>query len=765
MSYPGNNALSAEVQQRILRSFEQTVALVREGNDSEALLGCEFILGMDPLFQPASVLVERLKDSSRPVSVDDLEASGDGIVAAASDDFDALPDLDSLPSPDDPADTHGTRPMPTVEMTSPQRAAAAAPDPPAAAVGGLHAVVQDLLDRGDLEKVMQIAENQRAAVEADPRLGALVTEAQSRLETAQYVGSFLDAAQRALGEGKTEEAERLIAKAQILDPENPRVETLLRAAKQAQTSASAIEAAAAAESPAIASGGLDSMAMESPLDLPSGDDGGLPDLLRDEDPDDILNVPLSDAMSPPSESAFAETPAEAPPVAAPPAETPSTAAPSTAAPSAEPTPAEPTPAGAPAEGGDRLETLLAEGQAALDRGEFQNAIDIWSRIFLIDIDNGEATERIEEARRRKAEAERQADEVFHEGVGKIESGDLEGARAAFARVLELQPGHAMSSEYLEQIDSGHVPSLAPRAQEQDGEESRALEFDSDEDSPSLEAAVERDRVVAVKKTDRRLMLIGAAVSLLVIVGGFFLFQQRHRLFPNTGESTTAATATSPQIARAASLFDRGKATAAIAVLESIPASDPAHAEAQSLLTQYRAAAAPPEEEVTEAPTGPSAEEVALRTRLVEGARSAFGVGENVRARRYLVRAASIAPLDDEDLNLRGDIDAALVPISDEVEAFERGDWERVLPSLWRKLEEDQGNQDLRLLIVDAYYNLALRALQRGVPRDAAAMLRSALEIEPENPSLGRMLAFAETYESRQQDLLYRIYVKYLPSRS
>ncbi|HEX6204116.1 MAG TPA: hypothetical protein VF100_14035, partial [Thermoanaerobaculia bacterium] len=62
----------------------------------------------------------------------------------------------------------------------------------------------------------------------------------------------------------------------------------------------------------------------------------------------------------------------------------------------------------------RIDDLLAEGQAASDRGDHQAAIDAWSRIFLIDIDNAEAARRIEEARRLKAEQERALEEVFHD---------------------------------------------------------------------------------------------------------------------------------------------------------------------------------------------------------------------------------------------------------------------------------------------------------------------------------------------------------------
>ncbi|RMH23280.1 MAG: hypothetical protein D6696_01100, partial [Acidobacteria bacterium] len=74
MTYLGNASLAPEVQERIARSFQQTLELIDQGNEREAKLGCEFILGMDPLFQPASTLLERLNDARRPIAVDDLKA-------------------------------------------------------------------------------------------------------------------------------------------------------------------------------------------------------------------------------------------------------------------------------------------------------------------------------------------------------------------------------------------------------------------------------------------------------------------------------------------------------------------------------------------------------------------------------------------------------------------------------------------------------------------------------------------------------------------
>ena len=40
----------------------------------------------------------------------------------------------------------------------------------------------------------------------------------------------------------------------------------------------------------------------------------------------------------------------------------------------------------------------------------------------------------------------------------------------------------------------------------------------------------------------------------------------------------------------------------------------------------------------------------------------------------------------------------------------------------------------------------------------------ALNLRPDDRTLNRLRAFAETYGARPEDLLYRIFVKYLPFR-
>src|SRR5690242_16415720 len=106
MSYPGNPALSADTQERLLGTFEQTLDLAESGSRQEALLGCDFVLRMDPQFEPARRLQERLKSTAGPVPVADLKEPAIGGLGGLHDlsglaselpDLDDLGDLEDLP--------------------------------------------------------------------------------------------------------------------------------------------------------------------------------------------------------------------------------------------------------------------------------------------------------------------------------------------------------------------------------------------------------------------------------------------------------------------------------------------------------------------------------------------------------------------------------------------------------------------------------------------------------------------------------------------
>ncbi len=425
------------------------------------------------------------------------------------------------------------------------------------------------------------------------------------------------------------------------------------------------------------------------------------------------------------------------------------------------------------EGHERIPALIEEGQAQFQQGEYQAAIDTWSRIFLIDIDHAQASQLIEQAQNKKAELERQAEEFFHNALEQIEQQQLEEAKASLTRTLELQPAHTTAREYLDQLNAGQVPvvSYSSGTGEIDLLDDGGFgSFDGADlaaasgiggAGQSMEAAVARDRVVVVKKTDRKLVGIAAVVGFLVLGGGGFLALKWNDLFPNTSKPKETARQMDP-IDRATKMFEAGKIENAVLLLEKISSEEEGFTEAQALIAQWRTqieATAKPQD------TGPSPQMVARRNLLLKAAHSAFEKQEYIRARKYFDRANKISPLDSEDVALLRECDFKLEPLEPRIAEFAEGKYAQVIPQLWRMRETAPDDPNIQLLMIDSYYNLALTDLQRGNPGGAEKKLSDALEVEPDNEGLIRMRLFAQTYRNKSPDLLYRIYVKYLPSRS
>lgn len=161
MSYSGNPSLSSDVKQRILSTFDQTLELARDGNRQEALLGCDFVLRMDPQFQPAQLLQERLRSSAGAVRVDDLQGSPETVAASAAAD-DPFGDLDGLDLD-----------LPAVL--------------PGDSAGYLGEELQSLLDQRRFQDLMATAEREQSTIALHPELRRLVGNAQELMEAEPYV--------------------------------------------------------------------------------------------------------------------------------------------------------------------------------------------------------------------------------------------------------------------------------------------------------------------------------------------------------------------------------------------------------------------------------------------------------------------------------------------------------------------------------------------------------------------------------------------------
>lgn len=832
MSYPGNATLTREMQDRILSTFKQTLTAAAAGNRQEATLGCDFILRLDSLFEPARELLQRMEAGEGPVQIDDLatmigETPAEPPVAAESPaaaaapppvdpaaaaavvqppEIDDLSDLDlemglsdPATSPPEPIQPEPVQPAPTPAAPEPPPTAAppatAAPEPPLAAPAEPMTPpaepppqAVDTLDDLDLGMGDDFAaqalppepmplEPQAAAPEAPEPVAPepVVTEPPAPepvfhepppveppvLETPTGEASAAAPPPEAPFEDplamEPPPSEAPQAEAMAPEPELPEIPESQKAEPQATT---------------------------EPADAPPADDelSGLDEL-------DDLDL-----------SVGADVPAEPPPpaeeIAEPqPVDEPQPAITDPEAPVAEPGPAEPEPAEAPAptsppesveiplgtepaaqldsESQQRIDDLMAEGQQAFDDGEYQGAIDAWSRVFLIDIDHAEANKRIEEARKLKAEADRKVEEKFHEGLAHLESGETEPAAESFRQVLAMNSSHLQARDYLEKLEAGEVPIPAELSRptdpdlmdvEPDGSDLEAPEEGDEESKPRPDRGSQPvgESMVAVKKSpfkSKSFLAIAALGLIAVLAGGWYLFTNWSSLFPNSAADAPTPTAQDP-VARAKGLHDSGKTPIAIAQLRRLPPDNPQYDEAQTLIAQWELEQTPADA----GPEGPSPQEVARRETLVAEAEAAAGRREFMLSSKLLSEAAVITPLSGAEVQLLARADEQLQELQNFITLFREGEWDLALRDLWLLHESDPGNRDVTRLLVDSYYNLGLRSLQRNDLKMASEQFKEALVLSPDDPELLRLAHFANTYQSRSTDLLYRIYVKYHPFR-
>jgi tetratricopeptide (TPR) repeat protein len=855
MTYSGNSSLSPDVQQRIRNTFEHTLGLAAKGSRQEALLGCDFVLRMDPQFEPARRLQQRLEASTGPFSEEDLRRIAEEPPPAAP----AAPGPEvteafAISGPGGPG-----APAPAweeLEGLAPELPEV--PEPQPGAPGDLRHELESLLAERRFQELQSRARQEPAAVAGDRELQSLVALATERLEAGPYISKFLQSARDAQRAGNGAEAARLLEKAKVLDPTHPGIAELTATAAGAGGAGRPQGATAAAPAPSSLAPAPSSLA-PAPSSLAPAPSSLAPA------PSSLATAPSSLAPAPPPSSSAPAAPASA--AAANAAAGGSAAAAPLGPRSPASTIAVPLlePAGdGESESEQRIQQLLAEGQAALDGGDPQAAIDAWSRIFLIDIDHQEASRRIDHARRLKAERDRQVEEAFHDGVSHLEAGDADGARGSFQRVLELQPGHLPAREYLQQLDEGRLPApaagdrpagpgkpatarqaatqavpmapiaataataapvvpLPPDLVRAAGAPRPALERDLQEEilvppevgqpparPPEAGRETRAPAAAAASGPARRMFLmVGSVVLLLVFAVGWFLYQKREQWFPNSRTAEQAPVLATNPIPRATRLHDLGKLPAALAQLRRVTPGDPHYKEAQGLIARWQAeqaqatqggqqpptpglapeaggATAPGGAALPAAPGGPSgapagtpaaagaagaagaitatAPDPARRQLLLDEARKAYGDGVYLLAAERYEAAGRLGKLDTADAGQLLAAKQRLVPLQRQVALFRGHDWQLALPDLWRLHEADPANHDVTHMIVDSYYNLGVRDLQHNDVAQAAKKFSEAKNLAPDDPGVKRQLLFAQTYLERAPDLLYRIYVKYLPIR-
>src|SRR5262245_29220592 len=185
VSYPGNPSLPREVRDKILSTFRHTLNLYKEGKADDCVIGCDFILKMDPRFAPARQLMEKAKNPAAGVDVGALEA----IVAATP--------------------------------TRQERVASVDTD-------RLLVRAAESLNARDFDAAMAAAEQVLKVLPGNQDAGAILEQARQRKNAQPQFEAARQRAIAALDGQRPAEARASLDKMRLLDPEHPAVALLER---------------------------------------------------------------------------------------------------------------------------------------------------------------------------------------------------------------------------------------------------------------------------------------------------------------------------------------------------------------------------------------------------------------------------------------------------------------------------------------------------------------------------------------------------------
>ena len=716
MSYPGNASLSSAVKERVVSTFQQTLTLYHQRRTDEVVAGCTLILQMDPTFEPARKLMEKTRNPAAPIDVDSL-----------------------MPVPQGGG---------TPSMQQAREAMAAR----------------------DFERVQQLTSAILSEDLLNDEARVLGDEAREKLEASPFVNQFTRRADQSIASGNIAAAKMDLEKARTLDPTHPDVVRIGRAL------------AARDAAPAPAATPPPSFVVDQPTAPATGrstaqaTDFGF--AFEEEKTEDVPFADFSFDTGSSSGGAF-----DAGAVAQ---DSSGFGGFSFDTPAPE--------ASRPLGGGDefdfatasvatssddqsKIRQYLADGDRAFDGGDYQQAIDLWSRIFLIDVTNDEASDRIERAKAKRRELEQKIEPLLTSGIAAFERGDTAKAHKDLTEVLRLDPQHSTAQDYLNRLNEPPAaarPSYIAPSLDDDGldlgmldEEPLPSGFEAPlvppppgATSPAPGTARTTGKSAAIPKpkpaASARKLPIAAIAGILGVVillgAGWFVWQRMQ------GQPEAEAGAGEATIARAQTLAGAGKFDQAIALLQDIQPSDPAHDRALVLIADLRKKKSSAAAMVDGIPA-----DQYFQQKIDEG-RTAFEAQDYVVAKAAFDQATRARPLPP-DLKAMYDAAAQQVGKLDSAKAlFAERKFADAIANLQPLLEQEPDNLAIRKLLSDAHFNTGVVALQEERTADAIRELDEVLKVNPNDEIAKRSRDLAARYDGQPKDLLYKIYVKYLPLR-
>ena len=734
-TYLGNPSLSTAVKDRVMSTFEQALQLYKVGRTEEVVQGCGLILQMDPQFDPAKKLLEKARNPMAPIDIDKLV--------------------------------------------------------PAADTGDALAEARDAMNRRDFQRVINITTEilTNDLMNEDARV--LNESAREKMEAAPFIDQFARKFDQSMANNDVASARTNLEKARSLDPDHPALQRMEKAVAAAAPAPHAAPAAPAPPpQPTAAPQGFSfdapSFIVETPQAAPGRGTAQAADFgftFEEEKPADgaLAGFSFETPAAKPEPPKPAPTPTPAPEPAGFSFDTPSSGGFSFDSPA----PAAPPPAAAPpAASGDfdfssasfetsdddrrKIDQYLSDGDRAYDSGNYQQAIDLWSRIFLIDVTNEPASDRIEKAKAKRRETEQKVEPLLTAAVAAFDRRDFDGAREKFTEVLRVDPMNPTAHDYIERlsnaVDEGGAAAtvtdyVPPASAKKDifADEDLEGNYEIPIAPPPPKTADEKKaaaKPAPVKTAKRSPMGAVIAIVAIAILGGAGWFAYS-KFFSKPAYDPAATKAI---FAEATTLSQQGKYDLAIAKLQDVKPEDPQHDAAVVMIADLQHK----KSQAAEMMDGKPAAQ--FFSDQVNAGRTAYEAHDYDGAKRAFEQAMRVKPLP-VDVKPLYDTSAQQVAKLDAAKSlFKEHRFADALGNLQQLSTQDPQNKNITRMIIDAHFNLGSAALQEERLPDAMKEFDEVLKLDPTDDLAKRSKELAVRYNGQPKDLLYKIYVKYLPMR-
>ena len=229
----------------------------------------------------------------------------------------------------------------------------------------------------------------------------------------------------------------------------------------------------------------------------------------------------------------------------------------------------------------RIEQLLLTGLDHYFAGQYDQAINVWTRVVFLERGHDRARAYIERARSALAEQHRESEELLHRGVAAFDRGETDEARDLITKAVEQGGPHDVALVFLERLNRLGTNTLVPEPVPVSRPERRLRPRVAADTSDLHHWAV---RLVAV------VALLGAAVAGLLLGGAPLAEWISGRPAGEPAELVLSVRPDPPPIAqtsalaiaRARSLQLGGHLQDALRMLDAIDVADPLRGAADRL---------------------------------------------------------------------------------------------------------------------------------------------------------------------------------------